>query len=346
MKSKAGFTLVELLVAISIIGLLMAMLLPAVQAAREAARKLQCQNNVKQLALACLHHENATGRFPCNGWGWSWTADADRGNDWRQPACWLYNILPHIEQQSLHDLGLGKGDWNSPEKMAANIERLTVPVPVFYCPTRRLATAYPISELLVNAAPLPPRAGRCDYVGNGGDVFTSCDDPTPSKWASLGGQQGPKDPKEVEDASGQMTAKARETFGNVAKVATGIMYSGSMVTTADITDGLSMTYLLGEKYLNPDSYRTGEGDLGDNDPFAGDNEDSVRWTFKDKDYLRPQLDKPGDGKRWIFGSAHSNGFFTAFCDGSAQLMSYTIDPEVHKNLSNRGDGTAIDGSKL
>jgi prepilin-type N-terminal cleavage/methylation domain-containing protein len=346
MKSRRGFTLVELLVVISIICLLIALTLPAVQAAREAARKLQCQNNVKQLAFACLHHESTSGRLPTNGWGWSWTGDADRGNDWRQPACWLYNILPHIEQQELHDLGAGAGDWNSAKKIAANVQRLTAVIPTFYCPSRRLATRYPVSEPLINAVPLPPRAGRCDYAGNGGDVFTSCDDPTPSKWASLGGQQGPKEPKEVEDPPGEMTAKARETFGNVAKVATGIMYSGSMVRMADVADGASTTYLLGEKYMNPDSYRTGEGDLGDNDPFAGDNEDSARWTFKDNDYLRPQLDRPGDGKRWIFGSAHAAGFFMAFCDGSVQMMNYTIDPETHKNLSNRKDGAAIDAKML
>ena len=88
-RSRGGFTLVELLVVIAIIGILIALLLPAVQAAREAARQSQCKNNLKQLALGCLNHENAYKQFPTNGWGYSWVGDADRGFDWRQPGGWI-----------------------------------------------------------------------------------------------------------------------------------------------------------------------------------------------------------------------------------------------------------------
>ena len=91
---------------ITIIGILIALLLPAVQVAREAARTAQCQNNIKQLALGCLAHEAVIKRFPTGGWGFSWTGDPDRGNDWRQPGGWIYNDLPYMEQQALHDLGM------------------------------------------------------------------------------------------------------------------------------------------------------------------------------------------------------------------------------------------------
>ena len=106
----AGFSLVELLVAITIIGILIALLLPAVQAARESARRMQCGNNLKQLALAALSHESAFKFFPTGGWNKYWLGHPDRGFDKRQPGGWVYNVLPFIEQQSLHDLGACSGN--------------------------------------------------------------------------------------------------------------------------------------------------------------------------------------------------------------------------------------------
>ncbi len=347
-KRRHGFTLVELLVVITIIGILIALLLPAVQAAREAARRMQCQNNLKQLALGCMTHENQTGRFLTNGWGYAWTGDADRGNDWRQPGGWLYNVLPYIEQQPLHDLGSG---LSQSEKYAAHLKRLQTPLSVFYCPSRRATVAYPYSSssggVLVNISGQPNIMARSDYAINSGDTACSlC--LVSAAWTSASpnsDDSGPSAITEVE-SNGQMTAKARTTFANVSKLATGIAFAGSMIRMSDVSDGTSNTYLVGEKYLAPDFYETGY-DMGDNEAaLLGDNADIARWTFSSTSTPLPMQDTPSYGAYFIFGSAHATGFHMAFCDGSVQQMSYSIEATVHKNLGNRKDGSAIDAKKL
>jgi prepilin-type N-terminal cleavage/methylation domain-containing protein len=113
--ARRGFTLVELLVVIAIIGILVALLLPAIQAAREAARRTQCTNHLKQLSLGMIQHAETHGHLPTAGWLGSWVGDPDRGFDERQPGGWIYNILPFIEEQQVHDMGIG---LNANKKLA------------------------------------------------------------------------------------------------------------------------------------------------------------------------------------------------------------------------------------
>ncbi len=113
------------------------------------------------------------------------------------------------------------------------------------------------------------------------------------------------------------------------------------VTMAEIKDGASNTYLVGEKYLNPDNYFTGN-DYGDDEPALGaDDYDLFSWTC-----YQPMQDRAGSANFWTFGSAHANGFVVAFCDGSVRSMSFSIDANTHRYLGNRRDQQAIDASQL
>ncbi len=373
MPRHSAFTLVELLVVITIIGILIALLLPAVQVAREAARRAQCRNNLKQLALGCLNHESVNKRLPTDGWGTWWTGDADLGFGQHQPAGWLYNVLPHIEQQVMHDMGAG---LPLAQKNFANFQRYSIPLAVFYCPTRRPTLAYPwlpagqnhpvincSTSPATNSSPAyPVSVVRSDYAINGGDILTA---PgvigaegnncfvtgeawnTPQPWA------GPSTLADggVNGSQQQLTA-ARNTFAQIAQAATGVSYCGSLIAMSDITDGASQTYLVGEKQLCPDNYLNGE-DAGDNEgAMMGDNEDVARWTAGDGTkslpggYYPPMQDIPGYVVLHIFGSAHAVGCNMALCDGSVRTINYSIDPETHRRLGNRKDGLLIDGKSL
>ena len=318
-----GFTLVELLVVITIIGILIALLLPAVQAAREAARRMQCTNNLKQIGLACLNHEQQHGHMPTGGWGGKWIGDPDRGFDDRQPGGWIYNILPFMELQSLHDLPLGKSTSTTPTRAAAGATMITTPLTAVICPSRRTSVACPnvYSQNTYNAGRTTVFS-KTDYAVNVGNP-SSVDD---------GQVDGPPSTAVVDN----------NTFAWLSTAAfNGIAFRRSLVTMADIKDGTSNTYLVGDKYLDPDYYTTGEDGGDDWSPFTGAQNDIGRSC-----YYPPLQDTTGISDANRFGSAHAGGFNVAFCDGSTRAISYSIDSVAHSRLGARDDGYAVDGSQF
>jgi len=154
---------------IAIVGLLVALLLPAVQAAREAARRGACQNNLRQLGLGLQMHHSAYARFPSGGWSHTWTGDPDRGSGRDQPGGWLYNLLPYVEEQALHDLGRGRPDA---ERRAAAAEVAQHAFAIANCPSRRAVGLYPYTgtQPVRNAEPVSP-VMKTDYAASAGDLY-------------------------------------------------------------------------------------------------------------------------------------------------------------------------------
>jgi prepilin-type N-terminal cleavage/methylation domain-containing protein len=327
-RTSRGFTLVELLVVIAIIGILIALLLPAVQAAREAARRSQCVNNLKQIGLGFLEHEDHHKHLPTGGWGWHWHGDPDRGFNKSQPGGWVYNILPFIEQGALRERG-GGGDQNVIEPFQESEGALVAATPLqtFMCPTRRKqSVAYPYVHGACCAGKWfenisrPPAAGRSDYAVNTGDN-------TP---ADVGGPGLPMPAVGAEGESGQ-------------KHQNGICYERSQLATHDILDGLSNTYMVAERYMNPNNYETGANSDDDQTMYIGQDRDTFRWTGSQAPVLR---DRPGQDNIYGFGSAHPVSLNALLCDGSVRPIRYTISAMIHARLGNRKDGNPIDAGSF
>ena len=141
-QMSRAFTLVEVLVVIAIIGILVALLLPAIQSAREAARRSQCVNNLKQIGLACMNHVDTRKYWPSGGWGYDWTADSNRGYGPDQPGSWIFNILDFVEEGNLRNSEKGLAT-TALGFQTASITLHQTPIAIFNCPSRRAARIYP-----------------------------------------------------------------------------------------------------------------------------------------------------------------------------------------------------------
>jgi prepilin-type N-terminal cleavage/methylation domain-containing protein len=322
---KRGFTLVELLVVIAIIGVLIGLLLPAINAAREAGRRMQCGNQLRQLGLGCINHEATFGFLPTGGWVWYFAGDPDRGFGRDQPGGWTYNVLPFIESKSVRDMGAGQ--TLAQKKATAAIRGATV-IPTFYCPTRRVARLYPNPYNPDNASPID-KAARTDYAANAGSANTGVfwKPPHTDNVATIGRGSNPYPDVSSDD---------------------GVIFTTSVVRFVHITDGTNNTYLLGEKYLNPDHWTDG-GEYTDNNPlYSGFDWDWERWGWYTSatDNGAPMQDQPGNSQYEVFGSAHPAVLNMVMCDGSVHAIAYTIDPQVHYYLCSRNDGKVFSKAAL
>lgn len=339
---RRGMTLVELLAVIAIVGLLMGLLVPAIQSARESSRRVSCGHNLKQIGIAVQHHVSANSFFPTDGWAPDYIGDPDKGVGWQQPGGWMFNILPYFDQMPIFQMQTG---LSGTARAKAAVNMMKTVIPGAQCPSRRAAAALPNSisvgvgnsffGITVN---LPPVMAKADYAVNAGTKIvyygsplcpqTSC----PTVWALNWSRHGPP------TYAAGTTGDAPKAWGEVMAYNTGVSFAGSTVTPAHVRDGLGFTYFCGEKYLQPLDYLTGAGNGDAWNPYLGDVGDNCRWGAQ-----APLQDSVGYDPPYPygFGSAHADAVNMLLCDGSVRAVAYTISGTTHANLSNRKDAQIV-----
>jgi len=341
----AAFTLVELLVVIAIIGILVGLLLPAVQAAREAARRMQCSNNLKQIGLAFLNHESAYAHLPKGPYdgdpslpgmvynepvgayeSGTTCCNAAHPNGWSH---W-FKILPYIEASNVYNLAnfglppIHSGrpvNYNGEDDVARSL------LPFYYCPSRRPAGFYASSATGF-------ASGRCDYAGCAGFYQGEIHE-------NLG--EIPPPPLGMEPRRNERTP---ENFGNTSGRRGAICWSGNGAKRklADFMDGTSNSIVAAEKHLPPTRWGA---DGGDNERWnnAGWDECVLRYHFppkSDLDKSVPAVNSTG-GTVWrrYFGSSHPGGLNAVYGDGSVRFAPFNVDPTVWMYLCVIDDGNPV-----
>jgi len=341
MRRRRAFTLIELLVVIAIIAVLIALLLPAVQSAREAARRAQCVNNLKQLGLACHNYADVMGSFPANLY--LHPAYASATYSWNN-ASWLVFILPQMEQQTLYNAvnfnvmwGVNPlGNWSPMYLGHQNSTVRETIVSGLVCPSD---SSNPVDKLNADEIWDSAAAGT-SYVGNIGDNCLACNTPSSQPSTMFCAAQG------YQCRGAQLGDPSTTTVPPAPGTGSGIFWRQcGGVRLQQVTDGTSNTFLAGEQIMRVTRWNA----------WVHANQ-SIGSTAVPLNYLAPGVAITGSGSvtvsngasnidawsNWYsFRSQHPGGGNFLLCDGSVKFIKSSIAMPVYQALSTRGEGEVL-----
>lgn len=308
-RRRRGMTLVEVLVVIVIVAVLVGLLLPAVQSMREAARRTQCGNHLKQIGLAVQSHERNFRAYPGGGLPYAHPRTTIGGSPVtfdQQAWTWSYQILPFLEQQSL---------WEHPDDATV----AATPVSHYFCPTRRPPTAlkggYWASHDALRA--------QIDYAGNAGTVNDEGD---------MGGTFGNGRDGVICRLGVAVRAPAQVRDGLSTTLLVGEKRINKSHCTTDQQPDDNDGYVGGfqDDVVRWGAMNTPWGNLVPAPDFSGARYD---WNT-----IRPAI--------WQFGSSHPNGTPFVFCDGSVRTIDFVVNPQTFQRLCSIRDGEVADAGGL
>lgn len=366
-RSPRAFTLVELLVVVAIIGILVALLLPAVQSAREAARRTQCKNQLKQIGLATQNFHDTYGYFPLGGTeSWpnfdAYFTGGKPNGPLRQGLGWAYQIIPYLEQGNARQVAANVHGQSS---FAAQKALSEIPIELYFCPSRRGPTRgtdtrdsetdgfWLVDYAAATAAPSRAEASGTHPKANLPKNFDDF-----LKLSTLNGNDTIKSflvwgCDKCKDSLSSANAYSSAVYWGIVQRCDWKAFAADnpsnrhygftrKISFAKIADGSSNTIWVGEKRAEPSRYMTSSGhdDRGWTDGWDPDLIRSTMWP------IGPDVDSanPGVGEyeyKFSFGSAHTSGLNAVFADGSVHFLNYDVDQELFNLLGNRSDGEVV-----
>lgn len=343
--TRTAFTLVELLVVIAIIGVLVGLLLPAVQAAREAARRMQCQNNLKQIGLGLHNYESAFGVLPPGGLGWV-DDDGFGGTKDDDGYGFLCFLLPFIEQGALYEQVDPSGYWDEPDGISGRpiqhmVEAIAGGAPTLRIQRRWDAARTPVATYLCPSSAMPVNAPMTWSIYGAGDFGVGALDVNPVYHAN--------------QTAGFATTSYKGCGGNH------LGDNGLFVKRAegaprlfrDVLDGLSNTIAVGESaYVRatnvskPAAVGDTPGPISDWPVWIGmpRSDESMRFTARTSSPINA-FTSVGDMYRAIDDdcafSFHQGGANFTFADGSVRFITDSISMDTYQALAGMDDGAVV-----